>query len=246
MRTKLPYLTSSEILELDQLMINELHVSIYQLMELAGLATANLVQQYFKSNLTGKKISIVCGKGNNGGDGLVAARFLANWQAEPTIILTGAAKELREVPRHQLQSVKSLNLPIINCCDADLNVIKNILHQSDLILDALLGVGLSNEPKAEYATLINLMNQSHKTILAIDCPSGFDATTGQAFSTCIKAALTLTMTAMKTGFKNKEAKEYTGTIYLADIGIPAYLYQKFGQTAPRFKNMIMKTKNSDR
>jgi len=218
-------------------MINELHVSIYQLMELAGLATANLVRQYFKSNLTGKKISIVCGKGNNGGDGLVAARFLAIWQAEPTIILTGAEEELKEAPMQQLQSVKSLNLPIINCCDFDLKDIKTILHQSDLIIDALLGVGLNNEPKEEYATLINLMNQSYKTILAIDCPSGFDATTGQAFSNCIKAALTI---------KNKEAEQYTGPIYLADIGIPAYLYQKFGQSAPRFKNMITKTKNSDR
>ncbi|MFC1617250.1 NAD(P)H-hydrate epimerase [Candidatus Margulisiibacteriota bacterium] len=236
MKDKLPYFTAQELLEIDRLMIEDIKVSVYQLMELAGFATAHFIRTYFKNKVKNKKVCIVCGKGNNGGDGLVTARFLANWQAKPFIILTDQEKNLKNVPKQQLQSLKALNIPIL---EAKKENIKAIIEKSDLIIDAIFGVGLTQSPKANYAEIIKLLNHSKKNIIAIDCPSGLDANTGKPYEACIKANATITMAGLKKGFKNLESHAYCGKIFLADIGIPNYLYKKFKQPVPEFNDIFI-------
>ena len=100
------------------------------------------------------------------------------------------------------------------------------MSKSYAIIDSLIGYHLDGAPRGDFATAINLINESGKRVVSYDLPSGVDATTGECYSPCVKANVTLTLALPKRVFKNKKAKQYFGRVYLADIGIPEFLYKK--------------------
>jgi NAD(P)H-hydrate epimerase len=232
-RSGIVYVTADEMRKIDELTIREFQIDVLILMENAGRATATLATRMLDETPSGKRIASLVGGGNNGGDGMVAARHLANWGAEVDVIVGTARDRVKNVPLRQLQILEKMGLPIL-FNDYDL---KNY----DLLVDGLIGYGLEGNPRERIATMINDANKSGRPILAVDLPSGMNATTGETYEPCIKAASTITLALPKAGFLVPESSDYLGDLYVADISIPRKIYKQFGQETELFqKDIILK------
>src|SRR4051812_37067127 len=226
-----PVVTPAEMAQVDRVMIEELGVEVLQLMELAGRAIADWARERFLGDASGKRILVLAGSGGNGGDGLVAARLLHAWGALPKIRLSHEVQSLRGAASHQAQSLAALGIPLLPTPAAQ----PPSLPETDLIIDGLLGFGLSGPPTGASALLIEAANAHPAPILAIDLPSGLDAATGEPYRPCIRADATLTLALPKTGLLSKAAGPYVGELAVADIGVPAAAYARLGlDIAPLF------------
>jgi NAD(P)H-hydrate epimerase len=215
----IPVLTTPQMVEVDRLMIEEYQIELIQMMENAGRNLAELARRDLGGLVVGKSIALLCGAGNNGGGGLVAARHLHNWGANVSLILAFDPARLKEIPAHQWRILMQMGL--------DSNK-EPELTKVDLILDALIGYGLSGDPRQPVAGWIEKANKAGRPILALDAPSGLDTTSGIPGNPCIKAAATLTLALPKMGLLTREAKDYVGNLYLADISVPPGLYRHLG------------------
>ena len=213
------FVTAEEMRKMDDVTIQEFHVDVLVLMENAGRATATLAKQMLRETTFGKRVACLVGGGNNGGDGMVAARHLANWGAEVNVIVGATKDRMKNVPREQLHVLEKMGIPILL---GDYN-----LRDYDLLIDGLIGYGLQGNPRDKVAVMIKDANASGRPILALDLPSGMNATTGEAYDPCIKATATITLALPKTGFLTPGASPYIGSLYLADISIPQKVYQSF-------------------
>ncbi len=180
----IPVLTTPQMVEVDRLMIEEYQIELIQMMENAGRNLAELARRDLGGLVVGKSIALLCGAGNNGGGGLVAARHLHNWGANVSLILAFDPARLKEIPAHQWRILMQMGL--------DSNK-EPELTKVDLILDALIGYGLSGDPRQPVAGWIEKANKAGRPILALDAPSGLDTTSGIPGNPCIKAAATLTL-----------------------------------------------------
>ena len=212
--SNLPTLTKDQMVEVDRLMIEEWHISLVQMMENAGRSLAELARRTLGGTLTGKQVIVLSGTGNNGGGGMVAARHLHNWGASVECTLIGSETHLKNVPAQQWKIIQKMGLAAAQPALAD----------ADLIIDALIGYGLTGAPRPPAATWIRAANASQTPILALDTPSGLDATRGVPAEPCMRAAATLTLALPKAGLLTPEAQPYVGALYLADIGVPPELY----------------------
>jgi NAD(P)H-hydrate epimerase len=215
------YVTSDEMRKMDDVTIREFRVDVLMLMENAGRATADLARQMLHGTTFGKPVACLVGGGNNGGDGMVATRHLANWGADVEVIVGTSKDKMKGIPLGQLHVLEKMGIPILS---ADYS-----LRDYDLLIDGLIGYGLEGNPRDRVAMIIKDANASGRPILALDVPSGMNATTGGAYEPCIKATATLTLALPKTGFLAPSALPYVGDLYLADISIPRTVYLSFGQ-----------------
>jgi len=215
------YVTAQEMAEFDRSAIVDFGIDELILMENAGLAVANAARRLLGGDATGKKIGVLVGKGNNGGDGLVAARHLQNWGAQVNLVLAGDRADLKELPAKHLEVVESMGARPTGPDSG--------LGGGDLLVDALLGYNLRGNPKEPLAGMIRRANDSRMRILAVDIPSGLDATTGEPGDPCVIADTTVTLGLPKVGFLNPRARRCLGRLYLADISFPTLLYAKYGQ-----------------
>jgi NAD(P)H-hydrate epimerase len=165
----------------------------------------------------------LCGAGNNGGGGMVAARHLYNRGAHVRAILVGDSAYLKDVPAHQWQILNTLGITK----DAIL-----ALESTDLIIDAMIGYGLTGDPRGQVAEWIARVNAAQRPVLALDTPSGLDTTTGTPGSPCIQATATLTLALPKVGLFTPEATPFVGDLYLADISVPPSLYRRLDVHVP--------------
>jgi NAD(P)H-hydrate epimerase len=226
-RAGVVYVTAEEMRKIDDVAIEEFHVDVLVLMENAGRATATLTKQMLRGTSFGKHVACLVGGGNNGGDGMVAARHLANWGAHVNVIVGTTKDRMKDVPLGQLRILEKMGIPILL---GDYN-----LSDYDLLIDGLIGYGLEGNPRDKVAMLIKDANASGRPILALDLPSGMNATTGEAYDPCIRAKATITLALPKTGFLAPGALPYFGDLYLTDISIPQKVYQRFGQKDPLFQ-----------
>jgi len=229
----IPVLTTPQMVEVDRLMIEEYQIELIQMMENAGRNLAELARRELGGLVVSKSIALLCGAGNNGGGGLVAARHLHNWGANVSLILAFDSSRLKEIPAHQWRILMQMGLDSNKEPD---------LPKADLILDALIGYGLSGDPRQPVAGWIEKANKAGRPILALDAPSGLDTTSGIPGNPCIKAAATLTLALPKMGLLTREAKDYVGDLYLADISVPPKLYRHLGIEVPNLfeKDTIIK------
>lgn len=202
---------------LDQRCIIELGLPGLVLMERAALGILNALQRHFGSRL--QQVSVLAGNGNNGGDGLALARLL-HCQGIPVTVWLASAKTGSAAYQQQLQMATKLQIPCRVAEDAQLAAVQASLAQSSLIIDALLGVGLSRPVTGLYAELIALANAAPAPILAIDLPSGLQADTGQALGCAIQATLTVSCALPKWAHYLDPALESVGQLEVVDIGIP--------------------------
>jgi NAD(P)H-hydrate epimerase len=202
------------MIEVDRLMIEKDGIVLLQMMENAGRQLAEQARRML-GDLNARRIVVLCGAGNNGGGGMVAARHLHNRGAQVQVKLADDRNRLKEVPAHQYRILQVLGLNQDD--DPD-------LEQADLIVDALIGYGLSGNPRAPIAPRIERANQSARPILALDAPSGLDTLTGAAGAPCMRAAVALTLALPKVGLLTPVAQAVVGELYVADIGVPPELY----------------------
>ncbi|HEC22949.1 MAG TPA: NAD(P)H-hydrate epimerase [Chloroflexi bacterium] len=226
--TQLPLLTTDQMVEVDRLMIEEYGIGLLQMMENAGRSLAALARRLLGGNAQGKQIAVVCGAGNNGGGGLVAARHLSNWGARVRVVLARSPEKLKETPAHQWRALS--RLPVERAVFDPAS--PPAFNHADLILDALIGYGLRSNPRGATADLIRLINASGQAILALDAPSGLDTTAGVPGDPCIKADATLTLALPKVGLATEQARAVVGDLYLADISVPPSLYRRLGIELP--------------
>jgi NAD(P)H-hydrate epimerase len=225
-------LTPDQMSQVDRLMAAEFGVETLQLMELAGQAVAAWARERFLGgDAQGKQMLVLAGSGGNGGDGMVAARLLHAWGAQPSVWLSHDLDRLNTAAAHQARSLAALGVPL-HPPDADDG---SPLPPADLVIDALLGFGLSGPPAGPAARLIAAANAHPAPTLAIDLPSGLAAGTGEPYEPCIRAAATLTLALPKTGLLAPAARPFTGELAVADIGIPPQVYARVGvEVGPLF------------
>ena len=216
-RDALPALSTEEMVEVDRLMIETYDIRLIQMMENAGRNLADLAQAMLAGEALERPILILAGRGANGGGGLVAARHLANRGADVQVILSRPMEAFRGVPAHQLDILLTMGVSVTTAGDGW------ELPSADLIIDALIGYGLSGAPRGATAGLIQLANSHPAAILALDAPSGLDAGNGRVYEPCIRAAATLTLALPKAGLY--AAPEVTGDLFLANISVPPALYE---------------------
>lgn len=195
-------------------MMAEWHINLIQMMENAGRNLAELARRFLGGRVMDRRMVVLCGSGNNGGGGMVAARHLHNWGTRVAVSLVGTPDDLKEIPAHQWEILQKMKLTHTN----------PDLEAADLILDALIGYGITGNPRPSVADWIERANTSNTPILALDAPSGLNTTTGIPSSPCIRADATLTLALPKTGLLTPEARSFVGDLYLADIGVPPELY----------------------
>lgn len=215
---KLPYLTVEEMREVDKVAERVYGISSLILMENAGRGVAEEARKMLGSN---KKCCIFCGKGNNGGDGFVAARWLINYGIEPRVFLIGEKDEVKGIARTNLNILLKLKEKVCEIDTAeDLNRTREVIESTELIIDALLGTGVNGEVRGLAKQVIELLNQSGKPILSIDIPSGLAADTGRPCGVAVKATRTVTCFLPKKGFSSPSSTQYIGVLTIADLGVP--------------------------
>lgn len=222
-RKKIPSLNTSEMREVDRLMEQQYLISLTQMMENAGRNLAYLTSHRFcKSQLKGKNIVVLAGKGGNGGGVLVAARHLSNWGANVAVMQTNGSAKYQLVPLLQLSILGKMDVPAFDKSDAEW--LNPPFKKVDVILDGMIGYSLSGKPKNSIAKMIRWANQSGSPILSLDVPTGIDATTAKVYTPSIHATATMTLALPKRGLLKDEIKDRVGELYLADISVPPSLY----------------------
>jgi NAD(P)H-hydrate epimerase len=214
-----PYLTTAQMIAVDRLMVEKFEIALSQMMENAGRHLAHLARQRFLgSNPRGKRVVVLAGAGGNGGGALVGARHLHNWGADVRVHITRPDGELQPVTGHQLAILRHMNVPVAPG-GAGLEAVP-----PELIIDGLIGYGLTGAPRGAAAELIRWANGQPAPILSLDTPSGLDTTTGLLFDPAVRAAATMTLALPKTGLRAPGAEDAVGELYLADISVPPGLY----------------------
>jgi len=207
------------MIEVDRLMVEVYGIQLIQMMENAGRNLAELSRRVLDGDVGGKRIAVLCGAGNNGGGGMVAARHLSNWGANVVLEVLSLPEKLKNVPAKQFQILKEMGL-----------LEKKLIELSpvELVIDAMIGYGLTGDPRGSIANWIRRVNDAGRSVLALDTPSGLNTTTGIPGNPCIRATATMTLALPKTGLMASEASGYVGDLYLADISVPPQLYARLG------------------
>jgi NAD(P)H-hydrate epimerase len=208
--------------ELDRRAVVEFGMTGAMLMENAGRGTADVL---CRLGISGPVV-IVCGKGNNGGDGFVIARHLDLRGHQVRVVLLDDPDSFRGDAALNYHVLSKSDVSIARAAAAALGA---TLQDAAWIVDAILGTGAIGEPREPYATAIDQLNASGVPILAVDVPSGFDCDTGQPAVHTIRAQHTCTFVAAKPGFLMPPAKPYVGELHICDIGAPRKLVQEILQ-----------------
>ena len=221
----LELLSTEEMIEVDRLMTDELKIELMQMMENAGRNLARLCINRFLHDPQTKHVLVMAGTGGNGGGALVAARRLHQWGATVSVLTTKPDEAYAGVPAHQLGILRRLGMEI------DSTEIPEPQSAPDIILDGLIGYSLKGEPRGRAADLMAWANAASSPVLALDTPSGLDSTTGEAHVSTIVANATMTLALPKAGLLTATAQPFVGELYLSDIGVPDWVYQKIGRDA---------------
>lgn len=212
------FLSRNEVRSVDQRSI-ELGVPGIVLMENAGRGAAELL---LSLGVHGPVV-ICCGKGNNGGDGLVIARHLHNHRIAVRVLLFCKGEELTGDAACNYYVVHRAGLPLVVHDSVDLAAVCSELASAEWVVDALFGTGLSGPVRPPFDRIIEAINQSPARILAVDIPSGLDCDTGQPLGATVRAHHTATFVAQKKGFAVPTAREWLGKVHVIDIGAPRCL-----------------------
>ena len=217
--------TASEMKAIDTHAIDNIGIPSTILMENAGLKILFAMEKALKG-LRGKKFTIVCGKGNNGGDGLVVARHLFNNQVAIRVFLTHPRSELSPDAAKNVTILQNCGYePIIMGEAEDLNRLRIALEFSDVIIDAVYGTGFSGNIEGYTAEIVKIINEADIPKISVDLPSGLCATTGKCSNPTVLADYTVTLGLPKLGLYLFPGIEAAGEIWVADIGIPQVSYE---------------------
>ncbi|MDI6781216.1 MAG: NAD(P)H-hydrate dehydratase [bacterium] len=215
--------TRKQMQEIDQAIPLQYGISGAILMENAGIQAFLSIKEYLQQ-VEGKKIAVLCGSGNNGGDGFVVARHLFNHGARVKIYLLVPEERIKGDALINLKAARQFGVPIqVIGSEDELNAVTLELKHAGLIIDALLGTGASGEVKGLFALIIDIVNTLDIPVAAIDIPSGLDADTGMSLGHTVQAAMTITFGLPKLGLIIPPGIKYTGRLIVANISFPKSL-----------------------
>lgn len=197
-------------------------ISSGQLMAQAGRAAGRAAVRRMGGSY-GRRVVVLCGKGNNGGDGFVAARYLAGTGALCTVVLLAEPQSLSGDALEAFEALPEGRGCVVRRYDPEM--LEAELARCQLAVDAILGTGFKGTVQGPIRSAVNTMNAMPAPVLAVDIPSGVDGETGRVAGDAVRAAATVTMGALKTGLVLQPGAAYAGTVEVADIGIPETVLQ---------------------
>jgi NAD(P)H-hydrate epimerase len=213
--------TAEEMRQADKMAMEEYGIPSMLLMENAGLALVRQAEEMLLG-ASGKRIAIFCGGGNNGGDGLVAARHLYNRGCDVRLYFVSDPDIFRGDALNNWQILKNMGVSGYWLTEGNrMNVARMALANSDLVIDAIFGTGLNDNVSGVALAVINVLNESNRPIIACDIPSGLSAETGLPLGAAVKAATTVTFGFCKQGLALPISAPYVGRLVVADISLPA-------------------------
>jgi NAD(P)H-hydrate epimerase len=207
-------LTGRQVKEVDALAQERFGISLDWLMEAAGWQVARFCPA---------ATTVVCGVGNNAGDGMAAARHLHRWGKLGRVCCVDAAR-LQGAAAQELVALRRIGIEV----SSDLR-----LDGAQAVVDALFGTGLSRPPAALFAKWIEAINSSQLRVISVDVPSGLDADSGVAYAPCVQAHTTVTLGLPKPGLLAGDGPRLAGDVWVADIGVPFEAYAMVGAKVPQ-------------
>jgi ADP-dependent NAD(P)H-hydrate dehydratase / NAD(P)H-hydrate epimerase len=216
--------TAAEMRELDRLAIEEVGIPSLVLMENAGRSTYQVLRREFPQ-LRGP-IVVLAGRGNNGGDGFVVARYLAHEGLPVNVLLMASRDQVRGDALVNLAILEQIGVEVEEVLGEDqLSGVTHRLSRAELVVDALLGTGLNSPVRGLLAQVIDRVNQARPPVLAVDIPSGLSADTGEILGAAVEAQVTVTYGLPKIGQILPPGRDLVGRLWLVDISIPPALAQ---------------------
>ena len=230
-------LTRAQSRIVDELAINRYGIPGMVLMENAGRGVAEfltregaglLSTQTSEDNGPARQAAILCGKGNNAGDGFVIARHLEILGFASKVLLLAPPNEFQGDARQNFEILTHTNVPLVDLSSTDdlLAALESEASDADCLIDAMLGTGAQGEPREPIRTAIEWMNRQSAIRVAIDVPSGLDCDTGQAAACCVRADHTCTFVTSKVGFAEPSARDFVGQLHVVSIGVPPVLIEE--------------------
>src|SRR6056297_13081 len=211
-----------EMQNMDKEAMEKYGISDELLMENAGMATYQVIAKNFKIN--DSHFLIFCGVGNNGGDGLVVARKLFSNGANIKLCILGNPEKYKNAALKNWQIIQKLNLPVMIM--PTMKEIASSIVPENIIIDAILGTGLTRDIEGDYFKTIQLINQKNNQVISIDIPSGIDGNSGKVNGIAIRANHTVTFGLPKIGNILYPGYDYAGNLYVSHISFPPELYNK--------------------
>jgi NAD(P)H-hydrate epimerase len=213
------WVTEDQMVEIDRIMIDDLGVTLLQMMENAGRNLARLALDVYRPD----RVTVLAGSGGNGGGGLAAARHLANAGVEVGVTLSGPVERLSPAAGHQHAILERLGVAMPGSPPA-----------ADVVVDAIIGYSLRGGPRGRTAELIAKATRLGGAVVALDVPSGVDVSTGATPGVAVRADATLTLALPKVGLRGHPL---VGALYLADISVPSSAVAQLGVgPAPDFRS----------
>lgn len=242
-------LTAEQMRELDRRTIEKVGIPGIVLMENASRGVFEVIASVV-DDLRGKRALIVCGRGNNGGDGFAVARHLLNAGAEPEIALAASKKDVRGDAKTNLDACVKLKIPITGIRrESDVKKLSAGIRRADFIVDALLGTGVRGPVRPPFETIIKRINKFRGEIFAVDAPSGLSVDDGRVHNIAVKATRTATFGMAKIGLFVYPGAAHAGQVYIVDIGIPVELLRKVKSkielTPPSLARECLKGRKAD-
>lgn len=236
--------TASEMQEMDQTTIEALKIPGRVLMENAGRGAVGifLEKMYRKGS-----VGVIAGRGNNGGDGFVMARYLAQKQIPVTVFLLAPRSKVTSDAKANLDLLYQLSVPVIEIPDTDTFSDKKLqMRHHHYWIDAILGTGLKSDVKGYFKEVITFINQMGKPVFSVDIPSGLDSETGQIRGSAVHANETATFAFAKPGHCLFPGAEITGGLHVVEIGIPPLIAEKVGSACRLITPNHIKSRMPDR
>ncbi len=220
------------MLAADRIATDRLNLGLLQMMENAGRELANLVRLTLGGSVVARRVVVLAGTGNNAGGGLVAARRLAGWGAHVRVALARPMLRLRPGACAQVEPAIASGVRIaVAGHDRSMPELAAEVMAADAVTDALIGYSLQGPPDEVYQPLIGTASLGNGPVISLDLPSGIDATSGERLGAAVRADATLALALPKRGTETGDGQRFSGVRYLADIGIPASVFDELGVDA---------------
>lgn len=226
--SEVPWATAAQMRDVQRLAQEDFSIDILQITENAGRACAMLALKMLGGKARRQHVVLLCGGGNKGAAGLAAARHLSNWGFSVNPIVSGVEEEASFTSRRQLQTLRQSG--ILEPADLEQSeiTVEDQLASAELVIDALVGYGLEGPPVGIAAAVTHLALDAKRPTLALDVPTGVNATTGEVSFPAIRAATTLMLDLPKKGLADPATRNYAGELFLADLGIPVSVHERLG------------------
>jgi NAD(P)H-hydrate epimerase len=217
-----PVLSREQMRAFDAHAIEKCRVPSLLLMENAGRGIVDAAAALLPRGWAGSRVTVVCGSGNNGGDGLVIARRLAVAGARPTVVMAAGVDKLSPDARTNLEAYRGIGGAVRALSHGgSMAPLAEALREADLVVDALFGTGLDRAIEGHLAAVVRETSAAAAPVLAVDLPSGLDANTGGVLGVAVEADLTATLAQLKLGLMTPNGSRLAGRVVVVDIGVPA-------------------------